>query len=160
LPLSLWSRPFVTFMIRGIGDRGDAHGGVTMKVLLTLYGDESTWEEEPEEIASAMAGWQAFDDAAREAGVLLACEALGLPHTATTIRVEGARRRVTDGPFIETKEQLGGFVLLDVSDLDEAMRWAERMPWNSDGCYTEIRPVMDYDAYAARAATGTEAASS
>jgi hypothetical protein len=106
-------------------------------------------EEEPEEIASATAGWQAFDDAAREAGVLLACEALGLPHTATTVRVEGGRRRIADGPFIETKEQLGGFVLLDVSDLDEAMRWAERMPCNSDRCYTEIRPAMDYDAYAA-----------
>jgi hypothetical protein len=127
-----------------------------MKVLLTLYGDESTWEEDPEAIGRAMAGWQAFDEAAREAGVLLACEGLGLPHTATTIRIEGGRRHVTDGPFIETKEQLGGFVLLDVRDLDEAMEWAGRLPWNTDGCHTEIRPVMDYDLYAARAATATE----
>lgn len=62
---------------------------------------------------------------------------------------------VTDGPFIETKEQLGGFILLEVRDLDEALGWAERTPWNRDGCATEIRPLMDYDAYAARAAAAT-----
>jgi hypothetical protein len=100
-----------------------------------------------------MHAWSAFDEAARNAGVLVACEGLEAPHTATTIRVAGGRRHVTDGPFIETKEQLGGFVCLDVRDLDEALEWAERLPWNTDGCSTEIRPVMDYDAYAARAAT-------
>ena len=126
-----------------------------MKVLLTLYGDETTWETEPEDIARAMAAWQAFDDAAREAGVLIACDGLEPGHTATTIRIEGGRRRITDGPFMETKEQLGGYVLLDVADLDEAMTWAERLPWDTDGCYTEIRPIMDYEVYAARAATAT-----
>ena len=132
-----------------------------MKVLLTLYGDEKTSEETPEAIARAMHAWSAFDEAARNAGVLVACEGLEPPHTATTIRVAGGRRNVTDGPFIETKEQLGGFVCLDVRDLDEALEWAERLPWNTDGCSTEIRPVMDYDAYAARAATapGERAAS-
>jgi len=127
-----------------------------MKVLMTLYGDETTWETEPEDIARAMAAWQAYDEAAREAGVLIACDGLEPGHTATTIRVEGGRRHVTDGPFMETKEQLGGYVLLEVADLDEAMAWAERLPWNTDGCYTEIRPVMDYEAYAARAASSTE----
>jgi hypothetical protein len=131
-----------------------------MKVLLTLYGDETTWEEEPEEIARAMAGWQAFDEAAREAGVLIACDGLERPHTATTIRCEAGRRQVTDGPFMETKEQLGGYVLLEVADLDEAMKWAERLPWDTDGCYTEIRPIMDYDVYAARAAGAGETAAS
>ena len=132
-----------------------------MKVLLTLYGDETTWETEPEEIGRAMAAWQAFDDAAREAGVLIACDGLEPGDTATTIRVEGGRRHVTDGPFMETKEQLGGYVLLEVADVDEAMKWAERLPWDMDGCVTEIRPIMDYAAYAARAApaTGEPAAS-
>ena len=130
-----------------------------MKVLLTLYGDDSTWEDQPEEIARAMAGWQAFDDAAREAGVLIACDGLERPHTATTIRVEGGRRRVTDGPFMETKEQLGGYVLLDVADLDEAMKWAEKLPWDMDGCYTEIRPIMDYEAWEAEAAGSQQTAS-
>jgi hypothetical protein len=131
-----------------------------MKVLLTLYGDETTWETEPEQIRRAMAAWQAYDEAAREAGVLIACDGLEPGHTATTIRFEAGRRHVTDGPFMETKEQLGGYVLLEVADLDEAMAWADRLPWNTDGCYTEVRPVMDYDTYAARAAATEESAAS
>jgi hypothetical protein len=148
-------------MIRGNGDRGEANGGGDMKVLLTLYGEETASEFSPEEIGRSMAAWQAFDDAARAAGVLLACEGLADSHAATTVRVEGGKRQVTDGPFIETKEQLGGFVFLEVRDLDEALEWVERLPWNTDGCSTEIRPVMDYDAYSARAetATGERAAS-
>ena len=127
-----------------------------MKVLLTLYGDENVeLDSSPEDIARTMTAWGEFDQAAREAGVLLACEGLEGSHAATTVRVGGGRRHVTDGPFAETKEQLGGFVLLEVADLDEAMAWAERTPWNDDGCVTEIRPVMDYDAYAARAGTAT-----
>jgi hypothetical protein len=159
LALSLWRSPFVPFMIRGIGDRGEPTEVRTMKVLLTLYGDETTWETEPEAIGRAMAAWQAFDEAAREAGVLIACDGLEPGHTATTIRVENGQRRVVDGPFMETKEQLGGYVLLDVADIDEAMRWAERLPWNTDGCSTEIRPIMDYEVYAARAASAEPAAS-
>jgi hypothetical protein len=131
-----------------------------MKFLLTLYGEETASEFSPEEIERSMSAWQAFDEAARAAGVLLACEGLADSHSATTVRVEGGKRQVTDGPFIETKEQLGGFVFLEARDLDEAMEWAERMPWNTDGCSTEIRPVMDYDAFSARAETAGERAAS
>ena len=131
-----------------------------MKVLLTLYGEERGPEDfTADESSNEMAAWAEFDQAARAAGVLIACEGLGEGHTATTIRVENGARRVTDGPFIETKEQLGGFILLEVADLDEAMRWAERSPWNNDGCTTEIRPVMDYEAYGAAPAAGEHAAS-
>jgi hypothetical protein len=151
----MWRSPFVPCMIRGIGDRGEPDGGAAMKVLMTLYGDETIEQDSsPEGIGRTMAAWQAFDEAARAAGVLLACEGLEGSATATTVRVDGGRRHVTDGPFIETKEQLGGFIFLEVRDLDEALEWAERTPWNTDGCSTEIRPVMDYDAYAARAGTG------
>jgi hypothetical protein len=128
-----------------------------MKVLLTLYGDETIkGVNSPETIERTMAAWDEFGQAARAAGVFLACEGLEGSQTATTVRVQGGSRHVTDGPFIETKEQLGGFILLEVRDLDEAMEWAARTPWNFDGCSTEIRAVMDYDAYAARAATATE----
>ena len=128
-----------------------------MKVLMTLYGDETLKDvDSPEGIARTMQAWYEFGEAAAAAGVLLACEALEAGHTATTVRVDGGRRHVTDGPFIETKEQLGGVILLEVRDLDEAMQWAERTPWNFDGCSTEIRPVLDYDAYAARAGIATE----
>ena len=131
-----------------------------MKVLLTLYGEERGPEEfSAEEGESEFAAWQAFDAAARAAGVLIACEGLADSRSATTIRVAGGRRHVTDGPFIETKEQLGGFILLEVRDLDEAMRWAERSPWNNEGCSTEIRPIMDYEAYGAPAPAEEHAAS-
>jgi hypothetical protein len=125
-----------------------------MKVLLTLYGEERGAEEfSPEEGAAEMAAWQAFDEAARAAGVLLACEGLEGSHAATTIRVNGGARQVTDGPFIETKEQLGGFIFLEVRDLDEALEWAAKTPWNHDGCHTEIRPVMNYEAWMEAAAS-------
>jgi hypothetical protein len=129
-----------------------------MKVLLNLYGDERLKRvETPEDIARTMQAWGEFGEAAAAAGVLVVCDALERADTATTVRVEGGgRRHVTDGPFIETKEQLGGVILLEVRDLDEALQWAQRTPWNDDGCITEIRPVMDYDAYAARAATAAE----
>jgi hypothetical protein len=155
LPLSISRGSFVLCMIRGKVVAANPDGGAGMKVLLTLYGEETASEFSPEEIGRSMAAWQAFDDAAREAGVLLACEGLADSHSATTVRVAGGRRDVTDGPFIETKEQLGGFVFLEVRDIDEALAWVERLPWNTDGCSTEIRPVMDYDAYSSRAQTAT-----
>ena len=131
-----------------------------MKVLMTLYGDEELKDvDSPEGIMRTMQAWGQFGEAAAAAGVLVACEALEAAHTATTVRVAGARRHVTDGPFIETKEQLGGFILMEVRDLDEALQWAERTPWNHDGCYTEIRPIMDYAAWEAEAASAERASS-
>jgi hypothetical protein len=128
-----------------------------MKFLLTLYGDETEFANaSPEYIAREMAAWQAFDDAAREAGVVIACDGLEPSHTATTLRLRDGRRHVTDGPFVETKEQLGGVVLLEVEDLDAALAWAERCP----GSYAiEVRPIMDYEAYARVAASAEGAAS-
>ena len=128
-----------------------------MKVLLALFGDETAFvNASPEDISREMAAWQAFDEAAREAGVLIACDGLEGTHAATTLRVRDGQRHVTDGPFAETKDQLGGYVILDVRDLDEALVWAERCP----GDYSiEIRPIMDYEAYA-RYAESTEGAAS
>jgi hypothetical protein len=149
-------------MIRGNRDRGDRTEVRTMKVLMNLYGDEALKDlDTPEGIMRTMQAWGEFGEAAGAAGVLVACDALEAAHTSTTVRLDGGRRHVTDGPFIETKEQLGGFIVLDVRDLDEALEWAARTPWNRDGCTTEIRPLLDYDAYAARAgaATGETAAS-
>src|SRR3954468_3000227 len=122
-----------------------------MKVLLTFYGEEKTGlESSPEQIARTFETWGAFGEAAAAAGVLIACEGLEGGHAGTTIRVGRGGRPVTDGPFIETKEQLGGFLLLEVRDLDEALEWSARTPWNEAGHVTEVRPVMDYDRYAAR----------
>jgi hypothetical protein len=131
--------------------------GCEMKVLLTLYGDETAYvNPSPEFIAREMADWVAFDQAAREAGVVIACDGREPPHTATTLRLRDGQRHVTDGPFVETKEQMGGVVLLEVRDLDEAIAWAQRCP----GSYSvEIRPIMDYEAYAKFAASAEGAAS-
>jgi hypothetical protein len=128
-----------------------------MKVLMTLYGDEELKQvESPQDIARTMQAWGEFGAAAQEAGVFVVCDALEGAHTATTVRVQGGARKLTDGPFIETKEQLGGVIILDVRDLDEALQWAERTPWNDEGCVTEIRPIMDYEAYAIQAGLGGE----
>ena len=72
-------------------------------------------------------------------------EGLQPPTTATTVKIqETGDHIVTDGPFAETKEQLGGYYLLDCKDLDDALAWAKRIPW--PGGSVEVRPVMDYEA--------------
>jgi len=115
-----------------------------MKYLLTLYGDETRWTERaPEDLQAAMKGWEEYGMAAAEAGVMIGGEGLQPSATATTVRL-GDEPIVTDGPFAETKEQLGGYYLLDCKDLDEAIEWAKRIP--SKDLSVEIRPVMDYEA--------------
>jgi hypothetical protein len=117
-----------------------------MKYMLLLLGDESAWGEMSEDEAGA--AMKAYEDYSREvieAGVFVAGEGLQPSATATTLRVVGGERVLSDGPFAETKEQLGGFYLLDCKDLDEALDWAERCPAAQVG-EIEIRPVMDYEA--------------
>src|SRR3954465_6731012 len=91
--------------------------------------------------------WNAFNRDAIEAGVLVANEALELPNTATTVRFgDGGELSVTDGPFTETKEQLGGFCLIDVASLEEALGWAKKVPL-SPGSLLEVRAVKDLTPY-------------
>jgi hypothetical protein len=116
-----------------------------MKFLLLLYGDESTWvDASPDEIQRVMKEYEAFDRELVESGIYLAGEGLQPTGTATTVRLTSGETVLTDGPFAETREQLGGFYLLDCGDLDEAARWASKVPGLAeDGC-VEVRPVMDY----------------
>ncbi len=128
-----------------------------MRVLMNLIGDEALKDvETPEGIMRTMQAWGEFGQAAAEAGVFVVCDALEAADTTTTLRYGGGRREITDGPYIETKEQLGGVIVLDVRDLDEALEWADKTPWTKDGCVVEIRPVMDYEAYATRASAALE----
>ena len=76
---------------------------------------------------------------------MLGGEGLQPVATATTLRVRDDERMLTDGPYAETKEQLGGYYLLDCKDLDEALNWAAQIPEAKTGA-VEVRPVMDYDA--------------
>jgi hypothetical protein len=117
-----------------------------MRYLLTIYTDESRYATmTPEESGRLMADYGAFGRAAQEAGVLLGGEGLQPTATATTVRVRDGETLFTDGPFAETREQLGGYYLLDCADLDEATRWAARIPDAQSGA-VEVRPVMDYEA--------------
>jgi hypothetical protein len=117
-----------------------------MKYLLTLFGDESGFADRtPEQRAEAMKAWDEYTRSAIDAGVHLGGEGLQPSSTATTVRIPASGDPiVSDGPFAETKEQLGGYYLLDCSDLDDALGWAKRIPM--PGGTVEVRPVMDYEA--------------
>ena len=117
-----------------------------MKYLLTLFGDESRFADmTPEQLGENMRHWDAYTTAAIDAGVHLGGEGLQPSATATTVQIqESGDHIVSDGPFAETKEQLGGYYLLDCADLDEALAWAKRIPM--PGGTVEVRPVMDYEA--------------
>ena len=117
-----------------------------MKYMLTIFTDETGMTEAtPEQIQETMAAYGAFGQAIEDAGVYVAGEGLQPTATATTVRVRDGERLVTDGPFAETKEQLGGFYLLECKDLDEALGWAAKIPGARSGS-VEVRPVMDYEA--------------
>jgi hypothetical protein len=117
-----------------------------MKYLLALIGDESRWgERSPEETQASMKAWDAYTNEVIEAGVHVGGEGLQPSATATTVKIqESGDPIVSDGPFAETKEQLGGYYLLDCKDLDDALAWAKKIPM--PGGTVEVRPVMDYEA--------------
>jgi hypothetical protein len=117
-----------------------------MKYLCTIYGDESQWVDvTPEQSAEVMAAYYAFGEAAEKAGVMLGGEGLEPTSAATTVRVRDGERLLSDGPFAETKEQLGGYYLLECGSLDEAIDWAAKIPGAASGS-VEVRPVMNYEA--------------
>jgi hypothetical protein len=118
-----------------------------MKYLFALIGDESRFADmTPEQSAENMKAWDAFTNEAKDAGAFVAGEGLQPSATATSVQIDpqGGDAVVTDGPFAETKEQLGGFYLLELGNLDEAIAWAKKIPM--PGGTVEVRPVMDYEA--------------
>lgn len=114
-----------------------------MRYMLMIYSNESEepTEDSPER-ASIMAEYGRFTAEAGAAGVLTGGERLQPSATATTIRVREGRTMVTDGPFAETKEQLGGFFFLDCKDLDEALAFAAKIPGALHGSI-EVRPAWE-----------------
>ena len=116
-----------------------------MKYMAIIFNDESLYTDAtPEEIGAIFAGHAEFGEAAGKAGVLLGGDGLQPVATATTVRVRDDERLLTDGPYAETKEQLGGFYMLECKDLDEALAWAARIPEAKMGA-VEVRPVMIYE---------------
>lgn len=114
-----------------------------MKYLVLMAQDESVWPSlSDEEQRGYLEAHAAFDREVAARATMLAGEALGGVDTATTLRHEGERRVVTDGPFAETAEQLGGFYLVDAPDLDTILALCEHLPH----AYTiEVRPVIDVE---------------
>ena len=119
-----------------------------MKYMLAIFGEEGGWDDvSPAEMQEGIELWGAYEEDLKASGGYVAGEGLQPSATATTVRRDGEDRTVTDGPFAETKEQLGGFYLIDVANLDEALEWAKKLPV-SDGYSAEVRPVMDYSQFA------------
>ena len=117
-----------------------------MKYLLTIYTDESRFgEATPDEIQQVMAAYDAFSREVGEAGAMLGGEGLQPSSTATSVKVRDGETVTSDGPFADTREQLGGYYLLECRDLDEAIGWAAKIPGAQNGTI-EVRPVMDYEA--------------
>ncbi|MDA0170375.1 YciI family protein [Solirubrobacter taibaiensis] len=115
-----------------------------MKFLALIYADETRWvNATPEEMNATMEAHNVFSSAAGQAGALAGGEALEPTTAATTVRVRDGERMLTDGPFAETKEQLGGYYVIEAADLDAALSWAAQIPEAKIGS-VEVRPIIDF----------------
>ena len=130
-----------------------------MKYMLAIFGEEGGWDDvSPAEMQEGIELWGAYEEDLKASGGYVAGEGLQPSATATTVKVPegGGERIVTDGPFTESKEQLGGFYLLECKDLDHALEWARKVPVRAGSI--EVRPVMDYEAAGYEGPTSEEAA--
>jgi hypothetical protein len=112
-----------------------------MQYLLMIYSNEAANQAANEADKGAMmAAYMAYTEALKQAGVLVASDRLRPASAATTVRLANGKTQVLNGPYAETKEQLGGYYLIDVPDLDVAISWAARCPGASYGTM-EVRPI-------------------
>ncbi|TDC38488.1 YciI family protein [Micromonospora sp. 15K316] len=111
-----------------------------MKYMLLIYSGSA---DAPDECT--VEDWMAYDKEAREAGVVVSSHSLADLITATTVRVgSSGERTVTDGPFAESREVLGGYYVIDVPDLDVAVDWAARCPGSRGSGAVEVRPIAEF----------------
>jgi hypothetical protein len=116
-----------------------------MRYLCLIYEDEKWWEKATEaDMQQGMAEYNGFTEAIKQAGNYIGGEALQPTKTATSVRVRNGKLSTTDGPYVETKEQLGGYYLIKAKDLNEAVQVASRIPGAKHGT-VEVRPVMEFD---------------
>jgi len=118
-----------------------------MRYMLLVYTQEKEVEKASrEEMGKVFAGHSAVQEETKRRGIFRAADPLKFTSTATTVRVQDGKAMVTDGPFAETKEQLGGYYILDCADLDEALEWAAKIPTGcggATGC-VEVRPIHEF----------------
>jgi hypothetical protein len=118
-----------------------------MKYMLLIYGEPPAEPPTEQATQQMLDAYWAYEKQVADAGVRLASDALQPVETATTVQVsDNGERVVTDGPFAETREVLGGYYLLDVPDLDAAIEWAARCPGAQYGSKIEVRPIMEFEA--------------
>src|SRR3954468_15361473 len=117
-----------------------------MQYMLLIYNDPRAWESMPEnERGAVYNAYGTFTEELKESGKLVAGDALQPISTATSVRVRNGETLTTDGPFAETKEVLGGYYLIDVETIDEALEWGAKIPGSKYGTI-EVRPVVtDYE---------------
>jgi len=121
--------------------RDNRQGNESMKYLLLQYGHETEMMSLPKEEAGQLHGaYMAYTEAMKKAGAYVSNSGLRPTSDATTVRTPAGKAIVLDGPFAETKEQLGGYYLIEVADLDGALVWAKRHPFATYGAI-EVRPV-------------------
>ena len=114
-----------------------------MKFMLLIYNDAELLDALPEgQVDAMMRNCFEHADGLQRSGHLIQSQMLEEPRTARSVRIRKGRATTTDGPFTEAKEVLGGFNLIEASDMDEAVRIASAFPWAQTGC-VEIRPVRD-----------------
>ena len=112
-----------------------------MQYVLMIYSEEARWSKmTPAEQAQGIAAYGAYTQALQKAGVLTGSNRLQPVSAAATVRITDGESHVLDGPYAESKEQLGGYFVIDVPDLDAAIAWAARCPGASHGA-VEVRPV-------------------
>jgi hypothetical protein len=112
-----------------------------MKYVLLIHAPEAMFKSASKaDIDQTVAAYGAYTEAMKKAGVMVGADRLQPVATATTVRVTNGKTTVLDGPYAETKEQLGGYYVIDVPDLDAALSWAARCPGASHGAI-EVRPV-------------------
>ena len=115
-----------------------------MQYMILIYDDETKWASMKDGSRDEMmAAYMAYTKDMKEAGVMRAGDALQPTSTATTVRLRQGKTLVTDGPFAETKEQFGGYYLIECKDIDEATKWAAKCPSATIGSI-EVRPVLVY----------------
>lgn len=115
-----------------------------MQYMLMIYRDEAEMQAStPADIGQLVAAYGAYTEAMKQSGVLIAGDRLRPVSAATTVRIADGKTQVLNGPYAETREQLGGYYLIDVPDLDAALSWASRCPGAAVGSI-EVRPIWTF----------------
>lgn len=117
-----------------------------MQYILLIYGVEPTGQPTPEEMQAEIAEYNAYGDMLKSRNAMVSGEALHPVATAKCVRVRNSQTNTTDGPFAETKEQLGGYYVVNAKDLNEAIEFASKIPAAKNGTI-EVREIIDFSQY-------------